>query len=318
MRRTLLSCIVAAAVMSASVAMAEPVAFIVAMKGAVTVAVAKGAAAKASLGRPLERGDKVIVGSGGTASLFFSDGNIVELSAGSSMTVGGKLSATDAKRIGPGSGVSNEVFSRVSKFITSEKKQAGLVALSPMRGTARPSLLIEPRVSAVLSSRPGFAWSSIGGASRYQVTVTSEAGTVWSREVSDTTLVYPGDADSLAAGTDYMWEVIAMSDTGPISGEGAREQSTFHVLSDGEAEQVRDHLGDIQKAAGNDSEAGRYLAGSYLVGRGLYADAARSFEELVRLAPQSPGPHDALANVYQTIGLPERAKVERERAREIK
>ena len=317
MRRTLTTCIVAVAVTCASVAMAEPVAFIVAMKGPVTVAAVKGVAAKASLGRPLERGDKVTVGSGGTASLFFSDGNIIELSAGSSMTVGGKLSAADAKRIGPGSGVSNEVFTRVSKFITSDKKQAGLVALSPMRGAPRPPLLIEPRVSALLSNRPQFAWRSIGGASRYQITVTNEAGAVWTREVSDTTLAYPADADSLAAGSDYTWEVMAMSDTGPIPGEGAREQSTFHVLSEGEAEQVRDHLGDIQKAAGNDSEAGRYLAGSYLVGRGLYADAARSFEELVRLAPQSPGPHDALANVYQTVGLPERAKSERARAKEL-
>ena len=217
MRWTLASYVVATSVACASVAMAEPVAFIVAMKGPVTVAAAKGAAVKAALGRPLERGDKVTVGAGGTASLFFSDGNIIELSAGSSMRVGGKLSAADAKRIGPGSGVSNEVFNRVSKFITSDRKQAGLVALSPMRsGARRPPLLIGPRVSAMLSGRPRFEWRSIGGASRYQVTVTNEAGAVWTREVSDTTLDYPGDADSLATGADYIWEVVAMSDTGPI------------------------------------------------------------------------------------------------------
>jgi len=306
-------CVFAATVTCASVAAAEPIAFVVAMKGSVTVTSGKGVAAKAVLGRPLERGDKVQVGPSGSASLFFSDGNVVELGAGSSMTVGGKLTAADAKRVGPGSGVSNEVFTKVSKFITSDSKQAGLVALSPMRGTFPEVLILEPRRSALLTGRPGFAWRSVQGASRYRVTVTNDDGPVWSREASDTTLAYPGDADSLAGDLDYSWEVKAMSDTGPIRGE----ESTFHVLADGEAEQVRDHLGDIQKAAGDGSQAGRYLAGSYLVGRGLYADAARQFEELVRLDPESPGPHQALGNVYQTVGLTDRAKAELERARTL-
>lgn len=309
------SCVFAVTVACASNAVAEPIAFIVAMKGSVTVAPAKGVAAKATLGRPLERGDKVQVGLGASASLFFSDGNVVELGAGSTMTVGGKLAAADAKRVGPGSGESNEVFTRVSKFITSDRKQAGLVALSPMRGGSATvtMLILEPRVSALLSGRPRFAWRAVGGATRYKVTVTNDDGPVWSREATDTTLAYPGDADSLAGGFDYSWEVKAMSDTGPLRGE----ESSFHVMADGEADQVRDHLADIQKATGDGSEAGRFLAGSYLVGRGLYADAARQFEELVRLAPEAPGPHEALGSIYQTVGLSDLAKTEINRARSL-
>ena len=315
MRWTLASCAIATSLACASVAMAEPVAFIVAMKGPVTVTGGKGTTAKASLGGPLERGNKVTVGAGGTASLFFSDGNIIELGAGSSMTVGGKLSAADAKRIGPGSGVSSEVFTRVSKFITSDRKQAGLVALSPMRGgpEAVKALILEPRRSALLSGRPRFAWSSLAGATRYKVTVTNDDGALWSREVSDTVLAYPLDADSLAGGFDYLWDVQAMSDTGPIQSE----ESTFHVLADGEVSQVRDHLSDIRKATGGSNEAGQFLAGSYLVGRGLYADAVRHFEELVRLVPALPGPHEALGSIYRTVGLTERSLTELDRAREL-
>ena len=107
------SSVLTATAVYASAAAAEPIAFVVAMKGPVTVTSAKGVAAKAALGRPLERGDKVKVGAGGSASLFFSDGNVVELGEGSSITVGGKLAAADAKRVGPGSEVSGEVFAKV-------------------------------------------------------------------------------------------------------------------------------------------------------------------------------------------------------------
>ena len=302
-----------ASVLWSQAATADPVAFIVAIKGRVMVVSGKGGAgAKAALGRPLERGDKVQVSPGGSASLFFSDGNVIELGGGGSLTVGGRLTAADKKRVGPGSEVSAEVFSRVSKFITSEKKQSGLVALAPMRGGAQVSpLILFPRRSATLTGAPEFRWRAVAGATRYRVTVTSSEGELWNREPRDTSLAYPEDARELAPDADYLLEVQALTETGALR----REESTFHVMSEGEAAQVRDRLGSIQQAAGDTSEAAHYLAGSYLVGRGLYADAARHFEALCRLEPEAAGPHEALSSVYRTVGLADLAQAELERAR---
>ena len=308
--------LVAVSILWATAAAAEPIAFVVAMKGAVSVTGAKGgAAAKATLGRPLERGDKVQVGAGGSASLFFSDGNVIELDGGSSMTVGGRLASLDPKHVGPGSEVSAQVFTRVSKFITSKNQQSGLVALSAMRGgsDAPAPLILAPRRSSTLSGRPDFAWRAVAGATRYRVTVTTDEGEAWSHEVPDTSLAYPADAKELAAGGDYVWSVVALSDIKPPH----QEESSFHVLTAGEASQVRDHLGSIQHAAGDSTSAGRYLAGSYLVGRGLYDEAARQFEALVRLDPDAAGPHEALANVYRTVGLTDLAQAEMKRANAI-
>ncbi len=318
MRNVLRATLVLVVLLTAAVAAADPVAFVVAMKGSVTVTPAKATVAvKASLGKPLERGDKVKVGPGGSASLFFSDGNVVELGAGSSMTVGGKLASVgaDAKRVGPGSDASAEVFSRVSKFITSKNRQSGVVALSPMRGGGdEPSpIAVSPRRSALLTGKPAFVWRTVPQATRYQVTISADEGQAWTREVSDTSLAYPADAAELAAGADYVWQVRALSDTGPLRDD----ESTFHVLSTGEADQVREHLGGIQQAAGDSTAAGYYLAGSYLVGRGLYVDAAHEFQVLTRLDPASPGPHEALGNVYRTVGLTGQAEAEEARAKNL-
>ena len=318
MRNVLRGLLVPALLLAAGAAAADPVAFVVSLKGTVTVIPARSTtAARASLGKPLERGDKVQVGPRGSASLFFSDGNVVELGAGSSLTVGGRLApaAADRRRVGPGADASAEVFSRVSKFITSRNRQSGLVALSPMRGSAdEPApIVLAPRRSALLTGNPDFQWRSVTGATRYQVTVATGTGTVWTREVSDTSLGYPADAPQLPGGADYAWTVRALSDDGPLRDE----ESTFRVLSSGEAGQVREHLDGIQQAAGDTSAAGRYLAGSYLVGRGLYVDATREFEALARLDPGAPGPHEALGDVYRTVGLPALAEREDALARRL-
>src|SRR6185436_7199217 len=103
-----------AAAMAAGAALAEPVAFVVALKGSATVT-SKAKSTRAALGFGLERGDKVQVGKGSALTIYFSDGNVVELGAGSSLTVSGQL-ASNGQKVGPGSNASSEVFARVSKF----------------------------------------------------------------------------------------------------------------------------------------------------------------------------------------------------------
>jgi hypothetical protein len=302
-----------ALLLAAGVASADPVAFVVALKGSATVT-SKARGTRAALGRGLERGDKVQVGAGGSVTLFFSDGNIVELGGGSSLTVSGQLTSS-AQKIGPGSNVPAEVFTRVSKFVASKNRQAGMVALSAMRGGAEDTpLILAPRRSATLEARPTFSWRSVSGATRYRVAVSTEAGLQWSSESADTTIAYPADATALTANTDYVWEVEALSDTGPV---GRREESSFRVLAEPEVVQVRDHLEGLRKAAGDGTAADLYLSGSYLVGRGLYAEAAQEFEALCKLTPEAAGAHEALGNVYQTMGLTDRAAVELSRAQAL-
>jgi hypothetical protein len=295
----------------AAIAAADPLAVIAAFKGKVRVQPAKGGASSgATFGQPLERGDKVFVLAGGSATVFFNDGNVIGLSEKSSMTIGGRVA--ERPKVGPGSQLPGEVYSSVTRFVTGGSAQNGLVAMSSMRGTADDKpLLLAPRKTELLEPRPAFWWRAVAGATRYRIGVSGDSGELWNREVQGTTLEYPGDAAPLGEGADYLWEVRAYDD----HGEARREGSFFHVLGAGDAAAIRGSLGRIRDSAGGaDSPASHFLSGSYLFGRGLYRDAAFEFEALSKAAPRSSAPHEALGNVYRAVGLMDLAAAEYQRA----
>jgi hypothetical protein len=281
-------------------ALADPFALVASVQGRVDVTVARsGETVRAAFGRPLERGDRVTVAEGGAATIYFSDGNVIELAEKSSVTVGGRVANRD--RVGPGAGLPGPVFAQVSKVVAGGSRETGLVAIAPMRGgdEAR-ALILEPRNSNVFAARPAFAWRAVEGADRYRVTVSGDEGEAWRAETGATRLDWPEDAAAPRPGTDYLWTLEALSDRGAVR----REESAFHVLDDDDERAVRDDLAKIAAGAGGpDHAATHFLAGSYLAARGLYHLAAGHYERLEALAPDSPAPLESLGRVYRTIGL---------------
>ncbi|HTO91467.1 MAG TPA: hypothetical protein VMJ70_10065 [Candidatus Sulfotelmatobacter sp.] len=303
--------LIAFALASAAPAWAEPFAILAAVQGKVEVTGSKGGApARAGFGRELERGDKVSVGAGGSATLYFSDGNVIELGEKSSVTIGGRVN--NRTSVGPGATLPAGVYASVSRYVTRGSLQTGLVAQTSMRGPdEQPPSQLAPRRTDVTSERPGFSWRAVSGATRYRVTVSQPSGPTFSRETSGTTLAYPADAAPLARDADCGWRLEAFSDAGKLR----TEETVFHVVSAELAQGVDADLRQIEQSAGGpDHAATHFLSGSYLYGRGLYQDAAGHFEALARVAPSSPAPHEALGNVYQAIGLMDRAASEYEQA----
>jgi len=295
----------------AGTAAAEPLAVVAAVKGRVEVTAAKGGApVRASFGRSLERGDRVAVPAGGSASIFFNDGNVIELAEKSTITIGGRAAPKSKGAVGPG--LPGDVYASVTRFVAGGSRETGLVALSSLRaGPDAAALLLEPRRTELLAASPAFRWRSVEGAARYRVAVSGDAGELWNREVEGSALDYPADAPALAPGGDYLWEVRAFSDRGELR----REESSFHLLAAEEAAGVRASLTRISEVAGGaEGPAARFLSGSYLFGRGLYRDAARQFEALSLLVPGSPAPHEALGNVYRAVGLMDLAAAEYQQA----
>ena len=246
---------------------------------------------------------------GGSASLFFNDGNVIELAEKSSITIGGR--ATARPRAGA-PGLPGEVYANVSKYVTGGSRETGLVALSALRGsdTAAP-LLLEPRKTELTDGRPAFRWRAIEGATRYRVAVSGDAGELWNREVTATALDYPADAPALAPGADFVWQVRALADQGELR----REESYVHVLATEESAGVHDAVARIAEGTGGSgSAAARFLSGSYYFGRGLFRDAAEQFQALSLLSPDAPAPHEALGNVYRAVGLMDLAAAEYQRA----
>lgn len=296
-------------------ASADPVAVVASVKGRVEVTRAHGGpAVPAAFGRALERGDKVAVGKGGVATLFFGDGNVITLAERSSLTIGGRAGAAPRAEALP-----EEVFTNVSRFVTAGSRQTGLVSIADMRaGTdASAPLLLAPRNTAILEDSPTLRWRSVPGANRYRVRVVRAAGgEAWVREVpaaggAEDSLAYPAEAAPLQAGEDYTWEVVASDEKGTLR----RESAGLKVLGGDTGASVRANLTRITASAGGDgAPAARFLAASYLSSLGLYEDAAREFRVLAVLAPESPEPHEALGHLYLSVGIPDWAAAEFQRA----
>jgi len=295
--------------------LADPVAVIASVKGKVEVTSSRGGTPqRAAFGRALERGDRIAVSPGGAATLFFNDGNVIEVAEKSTLTVGGRI----ASKSGGGSGapgIPGEVYASVTRFVAGGSRETGLVALSELRSAPAEQdapFLIGPRRTALLTDRPSFSWRAVTGATRYRVTVSSaDQGELWSREVQGLALPFPAEAAPLVAGGEYLWDVEAFSDVKSLR----RESSVFQVLAATQAEAVRVNLGRIRDSAGGDENAAaQFLAGSYLSGLGLFLDATEHFGALCRLTPTSPAPHEALGTVYTKVGLMDLAAAEFQQA----
>lgn len=296
-------------------AFADPVAVIASVKGRVEVNTSRpGTGVRAAFGRPLERGDKVTVSAGSSATLFFNDGNIIELSERSAITIGGRLAS------GPrAAALPSDVFTQVSRYVTAGSRETGLVAMAQMRSGSDESvpLLLSPRRTTLLTDAPDLAWRPVTGATHYRVRMTAVGGAeLWRRDVparapgADLALAYPGDAAKLAAETDYQWDVEALDEKGTLRREG----TVVRVLASDALGDVHANLAKIADGGGEGSPAARFLAGSYLSGLGIYQDAAEQFRALAALAPESPGPHEALGNVYLSVGLVDLAATEFQKA----
>src|SRR5262249_43182846 len=167
---------------------AEPVAIVAAAHGRVTVTPARAHSTRlpASFGMALERGDRLSVDAKGRATLFFDDGNIVELGAGSTLTIGGRVAGSPpagSDRVG------REAFRPIAEARIRGPREPGLLPAPRLRSGEAPSAPepLSPRNTDVLDPRPALSWREVPGASRYVVTLAGLAGPVWSRESGSTT-----------------------------------------------------------------------------------------------------------------------------------
>lgn len=279
-----------------------PLAFIAEVSGRVDVARPSAKSPeRGTLGLALQRGDKVQVASGGSATLLFNDGNLVALSEKSSITVGAQAQKA---RVSESNQVMASVFKSVSEGVVGGTSEKGLVALAPVRGgPAKTEIILAPRQTEIMDDRPTFRWRKVAGAVRYRVVVSGDAGELWHGETSDTSLGYPEDVTPLPRGVDLLWKVHASDDRGPRQDE----ENGFRIKPAEESQSIRHQLAQIDKRAGN---AAAFLAGAYLGGQGLFLDAIYRVEELVRLRPAQPGPHEALGQLYRAVGLMDLAAAE--------
>lgn len=282
-----------------------PLAFIADVNGRVDVArTAARSSERGTLGLALQRGDKVQVGTGASATLLFNDGNLIELPEKSILTVG-----APAKSGGSAPNpVMAGVFKSVSDGVVGGSRETGLVAMAPVRsGATRAGIILAPRQTEIRDERPTLRWRRVPGATRYRVTLAGDDGELWRHETGDTAIAYPADAPALPRGQDLSWTLVAASDRGPVD----QEENGFRIKPAEESETIGRQLDQIEKGAGR---AAPFVAGAYLGGQGLLLEAIGRFVELCRREPEQPGPHEALGQLYRAVGLTDLAAAELQKA----
>ena len=219
---TLAIVLIATGIAAVANAATEPVAVLAGMKGRVFLVGAHArekAPTPAEFGARLERGDRVTVGAGSSATLFFNDGNILELAAGSSITISGRVASG---AVTGNEKLPREAFGAVASYVLRGSREGGLFVAPPMRSAGDPDNPepLSPRNTDLLSGRPAFAWRATPGAVRYVVSLSGTQGEVWSRESPTNSLAWPADADAISDG-EYVWDVQAMAANGPLGKDSA-------------------------------------------------------------------------------------------------
>ncbi len=250
-------------------------------------------------GTPLYANDRVRTGESASASILYSNGDLLAIGAKRSILI----SDTAAGSTGGASRI--EVDYRVSSSAVSlalhRSGDGEIAALSGLRSADERAIIsiISPSNSAVRSSTPLLSWTASETFSLFRVRVFTSAGIIWEGESTSTNLVYPSDAPALNAGVDYFWQVFGEN----LLDVERSEIFRFRVLPS----EALDAISDAEKnlATSNmEASSGSYhlLLGSLYAKSGLLGDAELEFKALVEKYPGSALAHELLAKVYADMG----------------
>jgi hypothetical protein len=139
-------------------------------------------------------------------------------------------------------------------------------------------VLYAPHKAKIYTLRPAFAWKGDPSA-KYKLHIQDVMGTfAWDRELTGTSLAYPGDAPPLSPGGTYLWKVDPVS---PLLGPPP-PAAMIVVLNGAERAQVESGLGQFQ-GTDFDAESGR---AKYFFDQRLWYDAVMGYTELIQKYPE--------------------------------
>ncbi|BAY35688.1 hypothetical protein NIES2111_00040 [Nostoc sp. NIES-2111] len=174
---------------------------------------------------------------------------------------------------------------------------------APTRAPNDPTIpyIISPRDTAILSGKPTLRWNAVKGATSYKVTLRGP-GVNWTTNVKQSEVVYSGQ-EPLQPG--FRYRVVVTADNGATSESDA--PVGFNLLSEGEAQQVKAEITQLQKQPLTDESKNLALAYLYQ-SKNLNAVAIDLLAGLVKQENQSTAVYQLLGSLYQQVGLHRLAK----------
>ncbi|MEW6742581.1 MAG: hypothetical protein AB1486_07465 [Planctomycetota bacterium] len=175
------------------------------------------------------------------------------------------------------------------------------VAWADRRGPPLDSeIVIEAPRRSILTGRPGLRWSVPAGASRVRVRLEDSNGQALLETWTEASSLDLGELESPLAAGDYLLRIE------PARAGLSPAEVVFTVVDEGTRQRVDAELAAIEKRS-LPSSATSFLKAHVLCRHDLVLDALAVLESLRESIPTSSYPHDAMAVLYQDLGLLERA-----------
>lgn len=280
-------------------------ALITELAGAVQIVRAEtGSTVDAVWGTQLYSGDQVETLDGATASILFTNNNLITLGANSAMAIAG----------GPGADAPSQGVRRVEADLiagvddlTVRREGDDLAALGGLRAGGRQAALepLSPRNTLIKTTQPSFAWHAAEPFEAYEVKVFNSDGVVWRGTVTEPSATYPADAPALEPGTAYFWQVEGDDLLNPVASQAV----PFEVLSADRLAAVEAREASIRATFGDAADGSdyRYVLGAYYAKEGLLDAAIVSFLQIAERHPESPLAQEILGKLYEDVGLKDQA-----------
>jgi hypothetical protein len=189
--------------------------------------------------------------------------------------------------------------------VRSAKKDEDLKAKGGVGGAVRSVdgesvILLSYRNTSTLDTHPVFSWKTSAPSSKTVLILsTADGDEVWKENTSGQSAAYPADKEPLKPGGEYTVEI--RSDMG---GETADDFSTFNLLDEKEADEVRSVAQAIkdQYPSADDTEVRHLLLAQYFKQKQLYMDAANELKSLIAIDPNDSSSLRELAAIYSITG----------------
>lgn len=269
--------------------------------------------AKTFWGTQLFKGDQIKAESNSDVSLTFSDGTIITLGQGGSITISGD------NPVGPASGrnvkkVNSSMMVNMSALTSKRNENKDIGALAGLRSVAieEPIELKTPFNTLIRTDRPTFAWIPKKPYNEFIVNLYNSKGLVWSKKVSGSQLKFPDSEKGLEPGETYFWNVEGED----LLDNKKSASYKFSVLSFEKSKQVIDQEALIRKTFDSisDSSSLHSFLGAFYINQGLLADAINEFEIISKMNPDAPLPHEILGSLYSDVGNKDKAIEELQKA----
>lgn len=263
---------------------------------------------RAVFGMQLIQGDQVKTEEKASASMLFSNGNLISLGSNSSITISGSQSDEDTRNIGPG------LASNFSDLALRQDNRGEMGVLIDLRSveTAQQIVPLSPCNTMIPTKKPRLSWISKKPADEFVVRLYNSQGMVWEKRTEDTHLDYPDDESELTFGESYFWNVEGVD----LINSFRSLNQKFTVLSEDKVKEKELEEKKLYGLFSDDPENSslRSLLGAYYAKSGLYEDAIHEFEKVRDANPEATLPHEILGGLYSDVGKKDLAIAELQKA----